>query len=176
MERIFRSNSLDRPLASQNSIPTTTVSGNLMPRLSYRRLVRSTGGACLTLLAWALLAPTPVRGACEHPSHAQGDPTSHIGHFNLLSHLGAIPNSPDPGSRPQRTPCSGPSCSQRPALPTGPGAPAIPKIMRGDLWGVPLVDSSIRLPSIHSLALEQCRFRAVDLASDLFRPPRLSPA
>lgn len=139
-----------------------------MPRPIPERLARPMAGACLALLALAVLAPGTSRAGCVQDHLAPS-------HFEHLVRAGAMPEAAVVGSEatlPGKPPtCSGPTCSRGPAAP-----PLSTWVASGvhESWAclaerlLPAAASPSPLPPVAAPDLP------ADRALSIFHPPRRS--
>jgi hypothetical protein len=134
-----------------------------------RRSVRAWAGASFALLACVLLAPSKSQAGCSHGvivgSGQKGlDP--------LLDPLilGQPAAEPSPGSVPtDPRPCSGPSCSGRPAVPPAPAAAVVRFV---EPWACLAVFPPLAEPGPGRYATGSDTLRPIHSPSAIFHPPR----
>ena len=130
-------------------------------------------GACIAFAVWVVASPSDARAGCGHVALSNADREL----FAALASLdGDVATEWAPLSipgRPDRRPCSGPSCSKAPAAPTSPTLPSAPTT---DRW---LCNSA--LTALNPLARERIATREETLRpthrpATLERPPRFNAA
>jgi hypothetical protein len=119
--------------------------------------------AALALLAGTLLAPTPAQASCGdyimHGSHGQG----------LATTPGDATSPAGNDSAPMHSPCSGPSCSNKP-IPFTPPPSTGP--VEEERWAFPLV--SLQLAENDGLLILSLAtsLRAIHFPTAIYHPPR----
>ena len=148
----------------------------IVQRSRARQIAKLLTGASLALLAMAWLSPAAAVAGCSHPAHLHAASPDRPVHFDLLSHVGALPTAHghDAPAAPLR--CSGPSCSEDSPPPSAPGAPTIPKSSRAEqfcMLNLPPFEPN-RLAS--AVSISACGEHDLELVSELLRPPRPTSA
>jgi hypothetical protein len=128
-----------------------------MKRSSSGRISLLAGGA-LALLVVLWCAPSAARAGC-------GDyiVTSADQHGNPMPPAKPAPADP-------HKPCSGPHCSQAPAVPFGPAPTVTPP--GGQEWGCPVTGPDSPTRGHVALLMNSPAARPTRLASSVFHPPR----
>jgi len=135
-------------------------------RIPLRLLVGSRSGMSLTFLTVALLTPSTARAGCDYPTHVERtphDPSMLLSNTQTVSKpISAPPSKP--------CPCSGPTCSRRPFVPSAP--PSFESVKFQE-WGR-LIPRLILIAPQRAVCLPDVPSHSpVRRAAIIYRPPRL---
>ena len=133
---------------------------------------RTLAGACVVLLASAILAPSPAEAGCSHDVisvNTRG--TMRTSQLDILNPIGS-PSNPiatHPPSRPR--PCSGALCSGKPAVPP---VPVVSTETQGEQWGELLSPPAALVEEGRWLDRAKSFLQPVLQGPSIDRPPRAS--
>ncbi|HEY7314235.1 MAG TPA: hypothetical protein VH643_33090 [Gemmataceae bacterium] len=114
----------------------------------------------MAFLTAALTAPSSARAGCDYPTHIE---------WTRAADFTVSPaKEPKPPSKPR--PCSGPTCSRKPLLPSIPFAVQPVQIQE---WGHLVPRLIFAPPSHESRPPEAASAAPVRRALSIYRPPRL---